>query len=71
MSSYKFSNLRTFLFTVFEPMSIRNQMVFESFIMLKMFLSAVAAGKIGFLIKNCYDKMNSKNTSNGHRKVVK
>ncbi|XP_061185280.1 thiosulfate transporter TsuA-like [Saccostrea echinata] len=31
---------------VFDPKSVRNQMVFESFTMLKMFLSAVAAGQI-------------------------
>ena len=31
--------------TVFDPKSVRDQMVFESFTMLKMFLSAVATGK--------------------------
>ena len=34
-----------FLFSVFEPMTIRDQMVFKSLIMLKMFLSATATGK--------------------------
>ncbi|XP_060561777.1 thiosulfate transporter TsuA-like isoform X2 [Ruditapes philippinarum] len=33
---------------VFEPKTIRSQMVFENFIMLKMFLSAVCAGQIVF-----------------------
>ncbi|KAH3867574.1 UPF0394 inner membrane protein YeeE-like isoform X2 [Dreissena polymorpha] len=35
---------------VFEPRSIRGQMVFENFIMLKMFLSAVCSGQIVFSI---------------------
>lgn len=35
-----------FFFTVFEPKSIRDQMVFNNFIMLKMFLSAVAIGRL-------------------------
>ncbi|EGD72117.1 hypothetical protein PTSG_00134 [Salpingoeca rosetta] len=34
---------------VFEPMVIRDQMVFSRFIMVKMFLSAVVAGQLGFL----------------------
>ena len=36
------------IFSVFEPKAIRDQMVFESFIMLKMFLSATASGKNNF-----------------------
>ncbi|XP_053387465.1 UPF0394 inner membrane protein YeeE-like isoform X2 [Mercenaria mercenaria] len=35
---------------VFEPSTIRNQMVFENFIMLKMFLSAVCSGQIVFSV---------------------
>lgn len=35
---------------VFEPQSIRGQMVFEMFIMLKMFLSAVATGQLGLVV---------------------
>lgn len=35
---------------VFEPITIRNQMVFENFIMLKMFLSAVCSGQIVFSV---------------------
>ncbi|KAL4216749.1 hypothetical protein ACF0H5_024472 [Mactra antiquata] len=35
---------------VFEPKAIRNQMVFENFIMLKMFLSAVFTGQLIFCV---------------------
>ena len=37
------------LFSVFEPESIRGQMILKRWIMLKMFLAAVASGKILYI----------------------
>ncbi|XP_033725526.1 UPF0394 inner membrane protein YeeE-like [Pecten maximus] len=44
---------------VFEPMAIRQQMVFENFIMLKVFLAATAMGQICFLVMSAIPKARS------------
>ncbi|XP_060066042.1 UPF0394 inner membrane protein YeeE-like [Ylistrum balloti] len=41
---------------VFEPVTIRQQMVFENFIMLKVFLSATAAGQLCFVVLTAIPK---------------
>jgi len=43
-------NVVCFLFAVFEPESIRLQMVFRRWIMLKMFLTAIASGRLIFYL---------------------
>ena len=43
-------NMFPFLLAVFEPESIRKQMVFQRWIMLKMFLTAIASGACKLLI---------------------
>lgn len=44
-SKLKFKEIFDFqFFLVFDPKSVRDQMVFESFTMLKMFFTAVATG---------------------------
>ena len=55
------SNIKWFFGTVFEPKSIRLQMVFEKWIMLKMFLAALSSSKYECYITSsiCFLMVNS------------